>query len=182
MTLNSYGRKNRISNSKWEIPITMTLMEYFTTPFLNPHEGFVRLIRELENEIGKEKAHTLVAKVRDECARDFAEKMGGGKKYDSFDDFLKNFFPALRSQMRTSNTLGGYTEESPDCELKSIYPSCIFPEIYEKWDATDIGYLWNCMGDFAMINAFCEQAGFERPECLMLGDEKCVFCWKWEED
>jgi hypothetical protein len=44
----------------------------------------------------------------------------------------------------------------------------------------DIGYLWNCMGDYAMINAFCEQAGFERPKCLMKEDENCTFCWKWE--
>jgi hypothetical protein len=50
----------------------MTLKEYFTTPFLIPHEGFVKLVKELEKEIGKEKTHKIVAKVRDDCIRDFA--------------------------------------------------------------------------------------------------------------
>jgi len=167
---------------KWENPVTMTTKEYFTTPFLNPHEGFVKLVRELEKEIGKEKAHKMVAKVRDDCARDFAEKMGGGKGFESFEDFLNNFIPAINENMLANNNVGGYTEESPDCVMKTIYTSCVFPEIYKEWDALDIGYLWNCMGDYAMVNAFCEQAGFERPECLMKGDENCTFCWKWRED
>jgi len=33
------------SNPKWETPLTMTVKEYFSTPWLVPHEGFVRLVR-----------------------------------------------------------------------------------------------------------------------------------------
>jgi hypothetical protein len=170
------------SNPKWDTPITMTLKEYFATPFLIPHEGFVKLVRELEKEIGREKTHKIVAKVRDDCARDFAAKLGGGKSFDSFEDFLDNFIPALNSQIGIADASEGYIEESSDCVLKTIYTSCIYPDIYKEWDAQDIGYIWSCMGDYALVNAFCERAGFERPKCLMKGDENCTYCWKWEED
>jgi len=170
------------SNPKWETPLTMTVKEYFSTPWLVPHEGFVRLVRELEKEIGKEKTHKIVSKVRGDCAKDFAARTGGGKRLDSFDEFLKKYIPALHTHKGIAHMADGYTEESQDCALKSIYTSCIFSEIYKEWNATDIGYLWNCMADHAMINAFCEQAGFERPKCLMQGDENCTFCWNWEEN
>ena len=168
------------SNPKWDTPLTLTAKEYFKTPFLIPHEGFVRLVRELEMEIGKDKTHRIVAKVRDDCARDFALRMGG-RKYESFGEFIKALMPALRSQLRTS-TADGYTEDSPEYALISNYTSCIFHEIYKEWDALDIGFLWSCMLDYTMVNAFCEQASFERPESLMKGDEICKFCWKWEEE
>lgn len=167
-------------NPKWDTPITMTLKEYFTTPFIIPHEGFVKLVRELEKEIGKEKTHKIVAKVRDDCIRDFAARIGGGKRYDSFEDFLNTFIPELRKS--GFGQAEGTTEESPECAMKVVYSSCLYPEVYREWGALDIGYLWNCMGDYALVKAFCEQAGFERPECLMQGDETCTFCWKWEED
>ena len=74
----------------------MTLKEYFATPFLIPHEGFVRLVKELEKEIGKEKTHRIVAKVRDECAHDFAEKLGGGKRFESFEEFLNKVYSSIK--------------------------------------------------------------------------------------
>jgi L-2-amino-thiazoline-4-carboxylic acid hydrolase len=169
------------SNPKWETPITMTLMEYFATPFLVPHEGFVKLVRELEKEIGKEKTHKIVAKVRDDCARELAEKMADGKKFNSFNEFLENFIPAINSQIGIGDASEGYVEESPDNALIANYTSCIYPEIYKKWDAMDIGYLWNCLGDHVMINSFCENVTFDLPECLMQGDEKCKYCFKWDE-
>jgi len=118
------------SNPKWETPITMTLKEYFTTPFLIPHEGFVRLVRELEKEIDKEKTHKIVARVRDDWIRDFAARIGGGKRYESFEEVLNKFIPALRTSGFAQAE--GTTEESPECALKVIYSSCLYPEVYKE--------------------------------------------------
>jgi hypothetical protein len=57
------------ANPKWKEKMDITYEEYFNPPWYIPHIGIVRIARELENELGKEKAHNIMGRCTNELAK-----------------------------------------------------------------------------------------------------------------
>ncbi|UCD45786.1 MAG: L-2-amino-thiazoline-4-carboxylic acid hydrolase [Candidatus Bathyarchaeota archaeon] len=45
----------------------------------------------------------------------------------------------------------------------------------------DIGYLWNCKPDFALVQAMNPKLKMRRTKTLVRGDDCCDFIHTWED-
>jgi hypothetical protein len=70
--------------------------------------------------------------------------------------------------------------DSPDYDRSSKATNCIWVQAYREMDAMDIGFLWECTSDFTMAKVLSSDVKLEMPKCMMLGDDECIWGYKWK--
>ena len=154
------------SPKEWDQKVDMTWREYFNPPYMLPHIGIVKLARRMEQELGKEKAHHIVKEVAAELAYEYAKEKTKGIKVESMEDFPKAM-DLIQGEIMKIGSLDG---------------ACLWAETWKDLDAMDIGYLWCCQSDAAIMRGISPNLKFTQGETLMTGGSFCDNNISWEDD
>jgi predicted ArsR family transcriptional regulator len=64
--------------------------------------------------------------------------------------------------------------------LEVIVTRCAHADVFQRFNAADVGMKMICMGDYAVVEGFNPEIRFKRPKTLMAGDECCHFIFELE--
>ena len=154
---------------EWDERVDITWREYFNPSWRLPNIGIVRIARRLEQELGKEKAHRIIKEVAYELAYEDTKKKIEGIEVNSLED-IPTAMDAIRDQMLIVGS------------GKSKDGFCLWAKTWREMDAEDIGYLWNCNSDEAIMAAFNPKIKLAQGETLMTGNSFCDNNVSWEEE
>lgn len=167
------------SPEKWKEKMDITYEEYFTPSPSMPHPGIVALVREMEQAMGREKAHGILERTARKQTVEGIKTAVEKEPIHSFSDFIearKN-----RGPISTHGTTDEIVEETED-RLVFNMTECLWARAWREMGAADIGFLWNCKPDFALVQAMHPRLKLKRSKTLMQGDECCDFTYYWEEE
>ena len=155
---------------------SLSIEERFDIPFSMPHPGMVKLIRAFEKKFGKRVTHRIVREVSQELHLQMMNEAIAGKKINSFADLMASMqrWPAIFGE----GIDGRVTESSNAKSVIEVY-QCWWAKTWQKMDAADIGYLWNCCGD-TDVEKLHSRLKFKRQATLMQGAKLCDCCFYWE--
>jgi len=169
------------SNPKWKEKVDITYEEYWKTPYNMPHEGLVMLVRAMEKELGKKKAHEILLKTMQTHHRELAARFLEKQKVEKLMDFASTYMPENWSR-RSSMALDGEAVMVSLKEFRLTIRSCLWAKSFREMGAEDIGYIWCCLADNVFTEALNPHIKLYRTKTLMMGDDHCNYCWKWEDD
>ena len=128
----------------------------------------VPLVRAMEAELGRERAHALVRAALDKTNREMVGKRGSQLDIPTLAAEFAGFGEGVRYEFETL--------EQSDTLLRNQVNHCDYAEFMESIGARDLGELLICNSDFAMA----DELGLEltRSKTCMAGDGHCDFCYQ----
>ena len=126
----------------------------------------IPVIKALEKELGKERAHQIVG---DAIAESYAAYRAG-KEPDAVDDPRAagdTIFPVESEVVEDSETRYGVNMKA-----------CAFADYFRQIGEPEIGALMTCGVDFAVERDLRPSWRFERTQTLMQGARHCDFRWR----
>lgn len=130
-------------------------------------EAQIPIVRVLEAELGRERAHKLVREALDKANRAMVAKRGKNLDIPTLKAEFAGFGEGVRYEFET-------IEES-ETLLRNEVTHCDYAEFMERIGARDLGELLICDGDFAMADELGLK--LERTTTCMAGDGHCNFCY-----
>lgn len=130
-------------------------------------EAQIPIVRALEAELGREKAHAIVRAALDKSNRAMVAKRGSLLDIPTLKAEFAGFGEGVRYEFET-------VEES-DTLLRNEVTHCDYAEHMKRIGAQDLGELLICDGDFAMADELGLK--LERTTTCMAGDGHCNFCY-----
>jgi predicted hydrocarbon binding protein len=127
----------------------------------------IPIIRELEKEIGKERAHALIGRAIANAYVDYRELKG----------FEENFHPRMEQEF--DNGFPVEREVIDDTEETYGYniTGCEFAEYFRSIGEPEIGALMTCGVDYAAEELIRSERDFKRTQTRMQGAPHCDFRW-----
>jgi hypothetical protein len=130
-------------------------------------EAQIPLVRAMEAELGRERAHELVRAALDRQNRAMVAKRGALLDIPTLASEFAGFGEGVRYEFETL--------EQTDTLLRNRVTHCDYAEHMEKIGARDLGQLLICDGDFAMADELGLK--LDRTKTCMNGDGECNFCY-----
>lgn len=127
----------------------------------------IPIVRALERELGKEKAHALVRAALDEANRKMVAQRGSLLDIPTLKAEFAGFGEGVRYEFETV--------EETETLLRNEVTHCDYATFMESIGARDLGQLLICDGDFAMADELGLK--LERTKTCMAGDSHCNFCY-----
>jgi hypothetical protein len=129
----------------------------------------IPMVQAFQRAIGEERANKIVREVIIELARKDGERWATQFGYD------------LAGMERVSGVWagGGSLEIEPigksEESLDFNVTRCKYAEFYKELGLPELGYLFHCNRDFAMVAGFNPSLGLERTQTIMEGASHCDF-------
>lgn len=130
-------------------------------------EAQIPLVRAMEAELGKTRAHQLVREALDKANRAIVAQRGSLLDIPTLATEFAGFGEGVRYEFETL--------EQTDTLLRNQVTHCDYAEFMEQIGARDLGELLICNGDFAMADELGLK--LERSKTCMNGDGQCDFCY-----
>jgi hypothetical protein len=127
----------------------------------------IPIVRAMERELGKERAHQLVREALDAANRKAVGARGSLLDIQTLDAEFAGFGEGIRYEFETV--------EKTDTLLRNSVSHCDYAEFMEQIGARDLGTLLICDSDFAMADELGLK--LERTKTCMAGDGECNFCY-----
>lgn len=127
----------------------------------------IPLVRAMEAELGKERAHQLVRAALDNANRAAVAQRRSLLDIPTLAAEFAGFGQGIRYEFETL--------EQTDTLLRNQVNHCDYAEFMEQIGARDLGELLICDGDFAMADELGLR--LERTKTCMNGDGMCDFCY-----
>ena len=130
-------------------------------------EAQIPIVRAMEAELGRERAHELVRAALDKSNRSMVAKRGKLLDIPTLAAEFAGFGEGVRYEFETL--------EQSDTLLRNKVTHCDYAEHMKRIGAQDLGQLLICDGDFAMADELGLK--LERTKTCMAGDGQCNFCY-----
>jgi hypothetical protein len=130
-------------------------------------EAQIPLVRAMEAELGRERAHELVREALDRANRKMVARRGRPLDIPALAAEFAGFGEGVRYEFETL--------EQTDTVLRNRVTHCDYAEHMERIGARDLGTLLICNSDFAMADELGLR--LERTKTCMAGDGECNFCY-----
>ena len=128
----------------------------------------IPIIRELEKEIGKERAHALIGRAIANAYVDYRELKGFKENsHPRVEQEFDNGFPIEREVIDDTEETYGYN-----------IAYCEFAEYFYAIGEPEIGVLMTCSVDYAAEELIRPEWDFERTQTRMQGAPHCDFRWQ----
>ena len=127
----------------------------------------IPLVRAMEAELGKQRAHQLVREALDQANRAIVGQRGALLDIPTLAAEFAGFGAGVRYEFETL--------EQTDTLLRNQVNHCDYAEFMEQIGARDLGELLICNSDFAMADELGLK--LERTKTCMNGDGMCDFCY-----
>lgn len=135
----------------------------------------IPLIRRLEDELGRERAHAMaqetIAAIAREQGRAVAEAIG---RTD-----LEGFHQVRDSWGGAGGDLTIETLGEDEARLDFNVTRCRFAEMYERLGARDLGALLSCARDFTLSEGYSSGLELVRTQTIMEGAAYCDFRYRY---
>ena len=130
--------------------------------------ALIPVVKALEAELGKEKAHSVVGRAIAESYAEFAASRTSERNTHPGDDVSGGFdYPSE-----------GEVVERTDNAYATNITSCAFAEYFRTIGEPEIGALLTCGVDFAVNDKTRPDWEFTRSQTLMQGAAFCDFRWR----
>ena len=137
----------------------------------------IPLIDALGEKFGKETVVEVIGNTIIRIAReqggDLAEAMGGKSS--------SHFMESLAFWTK-NNALEIIINKQDDATLSYDVTRCRYAEMYKALGAEDLGRVFSCNRDFALIEGFNPDARLTRKKTIMQGDSVCEFRYAFPLD
>jgi hypothetical protein len=150
--------------------------------FKDKSSKLVSFIRELEQVMGKDRAHEIVSDWAEKNAvsdvRSVVESLD--RPIESFNDvkvLLRHWVDALNKDYMEVVEITEETSTKSIC----IVTECIYAKVFNDLDGADIGYLLHCKQDFPATPAIHPNMRLRRSKTLMEEHNCCDFEYYWED-
>jgi L-2-amino-thiazoline-4-carboxylic acid hydrolase len=127
----------------------------------------IPLVRAMEAELGRARAHALVRAALDKANRKTVAARGRPLDIATLAEEFASFGAGVRYEFATL--------ERTEALLRNHVTHCDYAEFMESIGARDLGTLLICDGDFAMADELGLR--LERTKTCMAGDGLCNFCY-----
>ena len=165
-------------NSRFQRKMDITVEEHFSSIA----SKLVSLVHVLEDALGEEQAHEIVSNWAEKQAvqdvRSIVESLE--EPIGSFED-VKKLLHQWVDDLNENNIEEVEITEEDNTKSICMVTQCIHAPVFEKLDATKIGYLLHCKQDFPAASAIHPNVGLRRSKTLMESDEYCDFEYYWKE-
>jgi len=145
-------------------------------------EGEVSLEKELEESLGKEKAHQLLRRWAEkrtvQSLESYLEKTG--VKIETFEDF-KEHQKEMWNSLHVKHTHTCKTTVNEPDRVTYTVTECIWAKAMKELGAAELGQLTMCDIDFVTASAYNSKIELVRTKTLMNGDSCCDFTYIWKE-
>jgi len=136
---------------------------------------YIRYMKGLEAEIGKEKFLEILKKVGWTLYEESTKRNFRDLKKRDVESLIANFWAPMQKSRLWSHTLPVEIIKQSASEGIVKMPECLVAKTFREAGAADIGYAAICHADFAVVNAFNPKIKLIRNKCLMKGDDCCLF-------
>lgn len=150
-----------------EFPQKLTYRQLLETTY---GREFIPFLKELSDEIGKEKVIALLEKraaVRGAQVGAMMAKQFKGTDFPTWKRIMSPDNPNFKASLTMSIT------ESNDKVHELKVTECIWAEVFLKADAGELGNAAVCHGDYAMATGFNPKLRMVRDKTLTLGHSYC---------
>lgn len=152
----------------------MSFKEVFDFAFRN---SFILIMRNLENEMGKEKFIEMLKRVSSEAATQNIQNMAKNLPERTLAMYMT---PLKKPNYFWKHVLTYEFVEDTETAVEGKVTECLWAKTFREAKAGDIGYAAICYPDFAMAKAFSPKMRLIRTKTLMQGDEFCNHRYIWE--
>ena len=128
------------------------------------------LVRAFADEIGVDRALTVVARVVEGLARD-----GGAAMAQSLGETSLTAFSACLERWQEGGALEIEVRQQTDSALDFDVVRCRYAEMYRRLGLADLGAHLSCVRDFALVEGFNPDIHLTRTQTLMEGASHCDF-------
>ncbi len=136
---------------------------------------YIRYMKGLEAEIGKEKFLEILKKVGWTLYEESTKRNFRDLKKRDVESLIANFWAPMQKSRLWSHTIPvEIIKQSPSEGIVKM-PECLVAKTFREAGAADIGYAAICHADFAVAKAFNPKIKLIRNKCLMKGDDCCFF-------
>ena len=137
-------------------------------------EVLIPLIRRLEQELGRERAHRIARETIEQIAREQGAAVADAVGRDD----LVGFREVRDSWGGAGGDLTIETLRDDGEALHFDVTGCRFAEMYRRLGAPDLGFLLSCARDFTLSTGYSERLRLERTQTIMQGASHCDFRYR----
>ncbi len=137
-------------------------------------EVLIPLIRRLERELGRERAHRIARETIEEIARE----QGAAVAHAIGRDDLRGFREVKDSWGGAGGDLTIETLRDDDEALHFNVTGCRFAEMYHQLGAPELGFVLSCARDFTLSEGYSPRLRLERTQTIMQGADHCDFRYR----
>jgi len=137
----------------------------------------IPLIQALGEKVGQkgilEVVSETIIRIAKDQGKDMAAAMGGKS--------ASHFMESLAFWTR-NNALEIQVNKQDDTSLSYDVTRCQYAEMYKALGAADLGQIFSCNRDFALIEGFNPKVKLTRKQTIMQGDPVCDFRYDFSSD
>jgi hypothetical protein len=138
----------------------------------------VPLVKALQDELGTERANTLVRKILGDLYRGYGEQFWRTKNEKNLGKALAS---AFATYARDDALHYRVVEQSQDAYAINV-TRCRYAEFYKELGEPELGFLMVCTGDFAIAEGFGADVELARTQTIMQGASHCDFRYRRKKD
>src|ERR1700730_105472 len=132
-------------------------------------EVFIPMLQAFQRAMGKEQANEIARQVIIELAR-----KDGARLAQQFGDDLSGM-ERVSGVWAAGGSLDIEPIEKSTGRLDFNVTRCQFAEFYKELGLPELGYLFHCNRDFAMVDGFSSSLTLKRTQTIMQGASHCDF-------
>ena len=134
------------------------------------------VIKEFVKEIGRDRTLAIVEPIIISLAREAGGQLAKIVEGNSLDHFMKGFPMWTREDALTVQLL----EQNPR-KVSFNVTRCRYAEMYQELGIGDLGFLFSCNRDGALIQGFNPKIKFTRTQTIMQGAPFCDFRYEMKD-
>ena len=137
-------------------------------------EVLIPLIRNMEQEIGREAAHRIARDTIETIAREQGHAVAEALQRRDLEGFhhVKDTWSGAGGDLQVT------TLREDGEALDFNVTGCRFAEMYRRMGAEDLGFILSCSRDFALSEGYSDGLHLERTQTIMQGAPYCDFRYR----
>jgi hypothetical protein len=137
----------------------------------------VPLVRNLQAELGEERANAIVRKALGDLYREYGEKWWRTQGARNFGEKMASAFDMFAAGDALSYEV---VKQAPDAFEVNV-TECRYARFYKEIGAPELGFLLTCSSDFPMTEGFGTDVQLTRTQTIMQGASHCDFRYVLKE-
>jgi hypothetical protein len=137
----------------------------------------VPLVRNLQAELGEERANAIVRKALGDLYREYGEKWWRTQGARNFGEKMASAFDMFAAGDALSYEV---VKQAPDAFEVNV-TECLYARFYKEIGAPELGFLLTCSSDFPMTEGFGTDVQLTRTQTIMQGASHCDFRYVLKE-
>jgi len=138
----------------------------------------VPLVKALQAELGKERAHALVRKALGDLYRRLGEQWWRARESGSVGENVALAFAAFAKGNAVDYSLRAQSQDTYEIDVTG----CRYAEFHKELGEPELGFLLVCSSDFPFAEGFDTDVKLTRTQTIMQGASRCDFRYRRQKD